>query len=168
MNYLLDYAFLPAWFWCLQGFLLGACIGSFLNVVMYRIPIGPVQRKQGRLFSINRPGSHCPSCQHPLAWYDNLPVIGWVVLRGKCRYCGVAIPFRYVGFEFLVGVMVAAGGYGFQLVGLLGMGLGLMWLIPVLVWTFKRVRWHRFMLGWTGGVLGVWLGFLMWAIHAQT
>ena len=110
MNYLLDYAFLPAWFWCLQGFLLGACIGSFLNVVMYRIPIGPVQRKQGRLFSINRPGSHCPSCQHPLAWYDNLPVIGWVVLRGKCRYCCVAIPCRYVGFEFLVGVTVAVGG----------------------------------------------------------
>lgn len=70
------------------GFLLalGACIGSFLNVVVWRLP---------RDESLVMPPSHCPKCGAFLRWYDNLPVFGWVFLRGRCRYCGEPISARY-------------------------------------------------------------------------
>jgi leader peptidase (prepilin peptidase) / N-methyltransferase len=77
---------------------LGACIGSFLNVVVYRLPRG-----QSLVF----PGSRCPRCEHPLAWYDNLPVIGWLMLRGKCRYCGQPISPRYPIIEFVTAALFA-------------------------------------------------------------
>ena len=86
------------------------------------------------------------------------------MLRGKCRYCKVAIPFRYVGFEFLVGVMVAGGAYGYQWRGILGMGLGLLWLIPALVWIYRKKTWHQFMFLWVLGVCCVWFGFLGWLL----
>jgi leader peptidase (prepilin peptidase)/N-methyltransferase len=72
--------------------LLGATVGSFLNVVIARVPEGE---------SIVHPRSRCPRCRAPIAWYDNVPVLSWVVLRGKCRRCGIAIPFRYVVVELL-------------------------------------------------------------------
>jgi hypothetical protein len=56
-------------------FVLGAAIGSFLNVVVYRLPAGK---------SIAWPGSYCPGCSHPIRWYDNLPILGWVLLGGRC------------------------------------------------------------------------------------
>jgi leader peptidase (prepilin peptidase)/N-methyltransferase len=64
----------------------GLIIGSFLNVLIYRIPRGE---------SIAWPGSHCPACGHPLSWYDNIPLFSYLVLRGKCRYCGTSISFQY-------------------------------------------------------------------------
>lgn len=64
----------------------GACVGSFLNVVAYRVPEG---------LSIVTPPSRCPGCEHKLAWYDNIPVLGWLFLRGKCRYCGRGISIQY-------------------------------------------------------------------------
>jgi leader peptidase (prepilin peptidase)/N-methyltransferase len=72
------------------AFLWGAIWGSFLNVVVYRLPRG---------MSLSRPGSHCPVCSTPIRWYDNLPVVGWVHLRGRCRACGTRIPARYPGVE---------------------------------------------------------------------
>jgi len=77
-------------------FLLGSCIGSFLNVVVYRVPAG---------ISLILPPSHCPQCQTALAWFDNLPVIGWILLGGKCRYCHKAISPRYPLVEFATGVL---------------------------------------------------------------
>jgi leader peptidase (prepilin peptidase)/N-methyltransferase len=77
-------------------FAFGACVGSFLNVVVWRLP---------RNESLVHPGSHCPKCNHPLAWYDNLPVIGWIVLGGKCRYCRAAISPRYPIVEFVTGAL---------------------------------------------------------------
>ncbi len=77
-------------------FLLGACIGSFLNVVVWRLPRG---------ISLVTPPSHCPKCQHPLAWYDNLPVIGWILLAGKCRYCKQPISIRYPIIEAVTGLL---------------------------------------------------------------
>jgi leader peptidase (prepilin peptidase)/N-methyltransferase len=68
----------------------GAAIGSFLNVVIARVPAGE---------SIVWPGSRCPGCRAPIAWYDNVPVVSWLVLRGRCRRCGMRIPFRYVAVE---------------------------------------------------------------------
>ena len=75
-------------------FALGACVGSFLNVVVWRLP---------RDESIVSPPSHCPKCQTPLAWRDNIPVFGWILLRGKCRYCAQPISPRYPVIEFITG-----------------------------------------------------------------
>ena len=64
----------------------GLLIGSFLNVLIYRIP---------RDESIAFPGSHCPECDHKLRWYDNIPVMSYMMLKGKCRYCGTKISVQY-------------------------------------------------------------------------
>ena len=75
-------------------FILGSCFGSFLNVVIYRLPAG---------MSLGRPKSRCPQCKTQLAVKDNIPVLGWLLLRGKCRYCSLPIPLRYPSIETLCG-----------------------------------------------------------------
>lgn len=78
----------------LFSFLVGAAVGSFLNVCIYRIPIEGL--------SVNSPrGSFCPGCKTPLRWFENLPIVGWLWLRGKCRTCSVPISFRYPFVEIL-------------------------------------------------------------------
>lgn len=79
-------------------FALGACIGSFLNVVVWRLP---------RNESLVSPPSRCPKCQTRLAWYDNIPVLGWVFLGGKCRYCRQSISARYPIIEAITGLLFA-------------------------------------------------------------
>ncbi len=76
-------------------FAVGASIGSFLNVIIYRIPRGE---------SIVYPPSHCPYCGHKLAWYDLIPILSYLVLRGRCRYCGHPISWQYPLIEFLAGI----------------------------------------------------------------
>ena len=76
--------------------LLGAAIGSFLNVCIYRIPLDQ---------SVVRPPSHCFSCNQPVAWYDNIPVLSYLVLRGKCRRCKTPYSPRYLGVEILTAVL---------------------------------------------------------------
>src|SRR3954453_14610694 len=73
---------------------LGACVGSFLNVVVWRLPRGE---------SLVTPPSHCPKCGNRLKWYDNIPVLGWIKLRGKCRFCGLPISPRYPIVEAITG-----------------------------------------------------------------
>lgn len=82
-------------------FLAGLAIGSFLNVVAYRLPLGE---------SLASPPSRCPSCETPIRWYDNVPVLGWLVLRGRCRSCGAAISWRYPAVELATGVLFALVG----------------------------------------------------------
>jgi len=77
----------------------GAVIGSFLNVVIHRLPRGE---------SLARPRSRCPQCGTQLAGYDNVPVVSWLVLRGRCRHCGAAISPRYPVVELLTAVTFAA------------------------------------------------------------
>ena len=75
--------------------LFGLIIGSFLNVVVHRLP---------RHESLVRPGSHCPSCDAPILWRDNIPLLGWIVLRGRCRDCRGRISSRYPLVEGLTGL----------------------------------------------------------------
>jgi leader peptidase (prepilin peptidase) / N-methyltransferase len=79
--------------------ILGLLIGSFLNVVIWRVP---------RKLSVVRPPSHCPQCETPISPRDNVPVLSWLLLRGKCRHCGNPIPFRYPLVEASCGVLFAA------------------------------------------------------------
>jgi leader peptidase (prepilin peptidase) / N-methyltransferase len=84
----------------------GLALGSFLNVVAARVPL----RR-----SIVRPPSACMSCGTEIAWYDNVPVISWLFLRGKCRSCGSRIPARYPAVELASGLLVAATVWRFGL-----------------------------------------------------
>ena len=79
-------------------FLLGLCVGSFLNVCIHRLPTGQ---------SIVRPASHCTSCQGPIAWYDNIPVASYFVLGGRCRRCGEPFSARYMVVELATGLIFA-------------------------------------------------------------
>jgi leader peptidase (prepilin peptidase)/N-methyltransferase len=86
------------WFFPTMVFSFGACIGSFLNVVIYRVPAGK---------SIVRPGSTC-ACGAPIAWYDNIPVLSWLILRGHARCCGRPFSPRYPMVELLTAALFLA------------------------------------------------------------
>ncbi len=73
-------------------FSLGACLGSFLNVVVYRLPLG---------LSLSHPPSRCPYCETPIQLRDNIPILGWIILRGRCRQCSSSISIRYPFIEAL-------------------------------------------------------------------
>lgn len=91
--------------------LLGFLIGSFLNVVIHRVPLGE---------SVVRPASRCPGCAHPIRRRDNVPVLSWIALRGACRDCGIRISPRYPAVELLTGVVFVV----------LALRFGLVWELP--------------------------------------
>ncbi|MEX0324167.1 MAG: A24 family peptidase [Puniceicoccaceae bacterium] len=94
-------------------FVIGACVGSFLNVVIYRMPAGK---------SVVRPRSQC-KCGKFIAWYDNIPILSWFILRGKCRHCGEKFSFRYPAIELGTALMFL----GLWNVG--GFPVGLVWIV---------------------------------------
>jgi leader peptidase (prepilin peptidase)/N-methyltransferase len=79
--------------------LFGLLIGSFLNVCIYRLP---------RDLSVVRPRSFCPNCEGQIAWFDNIPVVTWLMLRGRCRHCSAAIPLRYPVVEAMTAALFFA------------------------------------------------------------
>jgi leader peptidase (prepilin peptidase)/N-methyltransferase len=81
------------------AFIFGACIGSFLNVCIYRIPAGE---------SVVHPGSSCPRCKTLIPFYDNIPVVSYLILAGKCRNCNLPIAMRYPLVELLTGLLAMA------------------------------------------------------------
>lgn len=95
-------------------FVLGAAIGSFLNVVIYRIPEGK---------SIVTPASHCPHCHTPIKWYHNIPILSWIILGGKCAYCKASIALQYPLVELITALIFV----------LLYLKLGPVWHLPF-VW----------------------------------
>jgi len=101
-------------------FLFGAVIGSFLNVVIYRIPKGE---------SIVFPASKCQSCQTPLKWWHNIPVFSWLLLKGKCYFCQEKISLQYPVVELLTGVLFL----------LLYFKLGLVWYFPFVAASFSAL-----------------------------
>lgn len=88
----------PGWFlyFSVIIFFFGACWGSFLNVCIYRIPME---------LSVVHPPSHCFACKNRIAWYDNIPIVSWLVLRGRCRKCSARISPRYMLVELLVAIL---------------------------------------------------------------
>ena len=82
----------------------GLVIGSFLNVVIHRVPLG---------ISLLSPGSACPVCEHPVRSYDNVPVVSWLVLRGRCRDCDARISWRYPTVELVTGGLFLLAGVRF-------------------------------------------------------
>jgi leader peptidase (prepilin peptidase)/N-methyltransferase len=87
------------WSTAVWFFGIGTAIGSFLNVVVYRLPRG---------MSLLWPGSRCPGCKTPIRAYDNVPILSWLMLRGRCRKCGASISIRYPLVELTTGVLFLA------------------------------------------------------------
>ena len=96
-------------------FVLGLIIGSFLNVVIWRVPRGE---------SVVSPPSHCPRCDAPIKPFDNVPVLSWLLLRGACRNCGERISARYPAVELLTGAVFAA----------MALRLGYDWALPAFLY----------------------------------
>lgn len=87
-------------------FVLGALLGSFANVIIYRLPRGE---------SVVFPGSRCMSCAQPIRWYHNIPIFAWIFLRGRCASCRAPYSIRYPFVEFLMGILFVAAGAVFGL-----------------------------------------------------
>ena len=100
--------------------LFGLMIGSFLNVIIYRVPKGE---------SIAFPASHCQSCESPLKWYHNIPLFSWAFLGGKCAFCKVSIAKQYPIVEFLTAVIFVA----------LFVKIGLVWYFPFVAFSFAAL-----------------------------
>ena len=94
----------PDWLLWLFAGVVGATIGSFLNVCIYRWPAEQ---------SVITPRSRCPSCEHELAWSDNIPIFGWIFLRGRCRYCGSGVSAQYPLIELVTALIWIAAAVRF-------------------------------------------------------
>jgi len=129
-------------------FLFGIAIGSFLNVCITRIPEG---------LSIVSPGSRCPRCLTPIKPYDNIPVFGWIFLRGKCRSCALPISPMYPIIEFLTGAIFVLTFFRFGLTILTFKWLLFSCLIIILVVTDLRVRILPDAITFPGTVVGLLL-----------
>ena len=116
------------WDWWLSPVslgVLGLCIGSFLNVVIHRLPVmlerqwrkdsaemlGQPHPEEGEPLSLARPRSRCPHCKHVIRWHENIPVLGWLMLRGRCSNCKTKISSRYPLVELLTGGLFALAAW---------------------------------------------------------
>ncbi len=155
------------WIWCAYILAFGCCIGSFLNVVIYRLP---------REKSLVKPGSACPGCGTPIRFYDNIPLVSWMVLGAKCRHCKTRISARYFIVELLTGSaflglylayfhtsvrsgMQVDGGWFIYLLHLVmlaafiaGSGIDLeLWIIPL------SICWLVTVAGFVGSAVGAYI-----------
>jgi leader peptidase (prepilin peptidase) / N-methyltransferase len=158
MNYdLAAFAAEFPWFFPLCAALFGAIVGSFLNVVIYRMPLEK---------SIVTPGSHC-ACGQPIAWFDNIPVLPWFMLRGKARCCGRPYSFRYPFVEMLTSGLFLACALQFAPAKAL---LGMLFLACLVCATFIDLD-HMIIPDlftiWLG-VVGVAVSFAFPALHSIT
>ena len=151
------------------SFALGACVASFLNVVIWRVPRGE---------SIVRPPSHCPKCGAAIRWYQNIPILSWLALRGKCANCRAPISPRYILVELLGGCLFLAAVYkwGFVLIGNEPLWCPLVRLVFMWIWISLMIVGtmidfdHKLLPDFVtvgGMILGVVVnGFFSWAMFA--
>ena len=151
-------------FFAVAAGILGLCFGSFLNVCILRLPVEQ---------SLLRPPSTCPRCKRPIAWRDNIPVVSWLLLRGKCRNCGNPISVQYPVIEALVGLLwvaavlhwgVSVHALAGALFGTILLGIGITdarhYLIP------DEYNWAGLAIGLAASLTGGWQGFLQAVIGA--
>jgi leader peptidase (prepilin peptidase)/N-methyltransferase len=153
---LADFSAAFPWFFPAVVFIFGACIGSFLNVVIYRLPAEK---------SVVTPGSHC-ACGKAISWYDNVPILSWFILRGRARCCGRPYSFRYPFVELLTASAFLACWLHFPL----GKAICGMLFMSVLICALFIDLDHFiipdvFTIG--AGVVGVILSFAVPALHDQ-
>ena len=137
------------------AFIFGSCLGSFLNVCIWRIPLGE---------SVVIVPSHCPKCNHKIRWFDNVPVIGYLALGGKCRDCKAPISPRYIIMELLVGALFTIQAWMIWM-----SGSALYWVFAVIIMlsvavpcAFIDVEYRKLpdkltYFGMIAGVLFVWI-----------
>lgn len=155
-DYALFHAAFP-WFFPLTAFFFGACIGSFLNVVIYRVP---------KEESVVTPGSHC-ACGAPIKWHDNIPILSWLLLRGRARCCGRTFSFRYPFVELLTGLLFVACWLKFPpLVALCGWTFLSCLIAATFIDLDHFIIPDVFTIGL--GVFGVLLSLLVPALHGHT
>lgn len=160
---------MPDWIWFVFIFVFGCCVGSFLNVVIYRLP---------RDESLVKPPSACPACGRGIRFYDNVPLISWLLLGAKCRYCKAPISPRYFVIELLTGLVFVglfflffrtdlrfgvgpflAGGWFIYLISIILLAALIaasaidlkLWVIPL------SICWFATAVGLIGSVLGVYI-----------
>ena len=140
-------------------FLGGLCIGSFLNVCIWRIP---------REESIVVPGSHCPACQHAIAPWDNIPLLSWLWLRGRCRHCRGPISARYFFVELLTGTVFTLLWlvHGWSVLTPLYLVFAAALLMAAFIDIDHLILPDRVTIG--GMILGPVLSFAIPALHGQT
>lgn len=142
------------WFFAVVSFAFGAIVGSFLNVCIYRIPAGK---------SIVKPGSTC-ACGEPIRWHDNIPIVSWILLRGKARCCGRPFSFRYPFVELLTGLLFLASWLHYPpAVALAGMLFVAILVCATFIDFDHMIIPDRFTIG--GAVIGVAVSMLVPALH---
>ncbi|MBE2215650.1 MAG: prepilin peptidase [Opitutaceae bacterium] len=144
------------WFFPTMVFVLGACVGSFLNVCIYRIPAEK---------SVVFPGSTC-ACGKPIAWFDNIPILSWLILRGRARCCGRPFSIRYPAIELLTALLFLASWMHHPPAKAV---VGMVFISIMVCATFidfdHMIIPDRFAIG--GAVVGVLLSGLVPALHDQ-
>ena len=140
--------------------LLGLVVGGFLRIVVYRVPAGA---------PVTRPGPRCPNCDRPILLLDNVPVVSYAVLRGRCRYCGEPIPARYPLVEGLTGLLFGVAAIRFDGPGQLALALVLISALVSLAVTDLE---HRLLpnaivgpASVAGLVLATWGGPAAWWVY---
>ena len=193
---------LPLALWIATAGVLGLLVGSFLNVVILRIPerMAASWRMEAReileLPAVDEPAppgivrepSHCPRCKHPLAWYDNVPLLGWLALRGRCRYCKVPISIQYPLVEAITGITSAVVVWHFGPTMAAVSALVLTWFLVAMSGIDARTQllpdqmnypllwlglaltlvpaWQPIDVSPTGAIVGALIGYLsLWSIY---
>jgi leader peptidase (prepilin peptidase)/N-methyltransferase len=134
------------WLFYTTVFIIGLCIGSFLNVVAYRLPImmerewksecqdflGIEHEKDSKPFTLSSPASACPECGHKIRFYENIPVLSYLILRGKCSSCGTHISLQYPVVELMTGILSLVVALRFDVSLQTLAGLAFTWMLVTL------------------------------------
>jgi leader peptidase (prepilin peptidase)/N-methyltransferase len=149
------------WLFPLLFGVIGACIGSFLNVCILRIPLGE---------SIVRPRSRCRSCGAPIAWHNNIPILGWFILRGRARCCGKPFSIRYPLIETLTAALFVACWLIFAPLSPAKALCGMVFVSALICATFIDIDHFKIPDAFTIGLaaLGILFSILVPSLHGQT